>query len=106
MDSGAPRTCLLKIFDLTHTNVGRKLFALGEGAFGTSRAKFHGAACSRDRHFEQVIAHAAVPPTVILSIFTVGIPNSVTKNYGLDEADLIVESLADLPPDELLARFS
>jgi HAD superfamily hydrolase (TIGR01509 family) len=39
-------------------------------------------------------------------IFTVGIPNSVTRDYGLDEADLIVDSLADLPPDELLARFS
>ena len=39
-------------------------------------------------------------------IFTVGIPNAVTKDYGLDEADLIVESLADLPPDELLARFN
>jgi HAD superfamily hydrolase (TIGR01509 family) len=39
-------------------------------------------------------------------IFVVGIPNSVTKDFGLDEADLVVESLADLPPDELLARFS
>ena len=39
-------------------------------------------------------------------IFTVGIPNSVTRDYGLDEADLVVDSLADLPPDELLARFS
>jgi HAD superfamily hydrolase (TIGR01509 family) len=39
-------------------------------------------------------------------IFTVAIPNSVTRDYGLDEADLVVESLADLPPDELLARFS
>jgi HAD superfamily hydrolase (TIGR01509 family) len=39
-------------------------------------------------------------------IFTVGIPNSVTRDYGLEEADLIVDSLADLPPDELLARFS
>src|SRR5206468_10615280 len=39
-------------------------------------------------------------------IFVVGIPNSVTRDYGLEEADLIVDSLADLPPDELLARFS
>jgi HAD superfamily hydrolase (TIGR01509 family) len=39
-------------------------------------------------------------------IFTVGIPNSVTRDYGLDEADLVVDSLADLSPDELLARFS
>jgi HAD superfamily hydrolase (TIGR01509 family) len=39
-------------------------------------------------------------------IFVVAVPNSVTRDYGLDEADLVVESLADLPPDELLARFS
>jgi HAD superfamily hydrolase (TIGR01509 family) len=39
-------------------------------------------------------------------IFTVAIPNSVTRDYGLDEADLVVGSLADLPPDDLLARFS
>ncbi len=39
-------------------------------------------------------------------IFTVGIPNSVTRDYGLAEADLVVHSLADLPPDELLGRFS
>jgi putative hydrolase of the HAD superfamily len=39
-------------------------------------------------------------------IFVVGIPNSVTQELGLEEADLVVESLADLPPDELLARFS
>ncbi len=39
-------------------------------------------------------------------IFVVGIPNTVTRELGLDEADLIVESLADLPPDDLLARFS
>jgi HAD superfamily hydrolase (TIGR01509 family) len=39
-------------------------------------------------------------------IFTVAIPNSVTRDYGLDEADLMVDSLADLPPDDLLARLS
>ncbi len=39
-------------------------------------------------------------------IFVVAIPNSVTRDYGLGEADLVLESLADLPPDELLARFS
>ena len=39
-------------------------------------------------------------------IFVVGIPNAVTRELGLDEADLVVESLADLPPDDLLARFS
>jgi HAD superfamily hydrolase (TIGR01509 family) len=39
-------------------------------------------------------------------IFVVGIPNEVTRDFGLDEADLVLDSLADLPPDELLARFS
>ena len=39
-------------------------------------------------------------------IFTVAIPNSVTRDYGLEEADLVVQSLAELPPDKLLALFS
>jgi HAD superfamily hydrolase (TIGR01509 family) len=39
-------------------------------------------------------------------IFTVAIPNSVTRDYGLDEADLVLDSLAELPPYDLLARFS
>ena len=38
-------------------------------------------------------------------IFVVAIPNEVTKDFGLDDADLVLDSLADLPPDELLARF-
>lgn len=37
-------------------------------------------------------------------IFVVGIPNEVTREYGLEEADLVLESLADLPPAELLQR--
>ncbi len=37
-------------------------------------------------------------------IFVVGIPNDVTREYGLEEADLVLESLADLPPAELLQR--
>jgi HAD superfamily hydrolase (TIGR01509 family) len=39
-------------------------------------------------------------------IFVVAVPNTVTRDYGLGEADLVVDSLAELPPDELLARFS
>jgi len=39
-------------------------------------------------------------------IFVVGIPNPVTADLGLHEhADLVVASLADLPPTDLLARF-
>jgi putative hydrolase of the HAD superfamily len=44
-------------------------------------------------------AHAA-------GIFVVGIPNDVTRDLGLAEhADLLLESLADLPPAQLFARF-
>jgi len=41
-------------------------------------------------------------------IFTVAIPNEVTRDLGLEEAgaDLILDSLADLPPEELLARIA
>ena len=38
-------------------------------------------------------------------VFVVGIPNTVTQGFDLGEADLVVESLAALPPDELLARL-
>jgi HAD superfamily hydrolase (TIGR01509 family) len=40
------------------------------------------------------------------AIFCVAIPNEVTKGLGLDEADLVLASLADLPPADLLARFA
>jgi HAD superfamily hydrolase (TIGR01509 family) len=41
-------------------------------------------------------------------IFCVAVPNDVTRDLGLDEAgaDLVLDSLADLPPDALLARFA
>jgi HAD superfamily hydrolase (TIGR01509 family) len=40
-------------------------------------------------------------------IFTVAVPNEVTRDLGLDEAgaDLLLDSLADLPPDDLLGRL-
>jgi len=37
-------------------------------------------------------------------IFVVAIPNDVTRDAGLHDADLVVESLADLRPAELLER--
>jgi len=37
-------------------------------------------------------------------IFTVAVPNGVTASLGLDEADLVLPSLADLPLQELLER--
>jgi HAD superfamily hydrolase (TIGR01509 family) len=38
-------------------------------------------------------------------IFCVAIPNEVTRDMGLDQADLLLHSLAELPAAELLARF-
>jgi HAD superfamily hydrolase (TIGR01509 family) len=39
-------------------------------------------------------------------IFCVAVPNEVTKSFGLEEADLVLGSLADLPPGELLSRLA
>jgi HAD superfamily hydrolase (TIGR01509 family) len=40
-------------------------------------------------------------------IYVVGIPNAVTADLGLgDAADLVVDSLADLPPDDLVRKFT
>jgi beta-phosphoglucomutase-like phosphatase (HAD superfamily) len=39
-------------------------------------------------------------------IFVVGVPNLVTQDFGLEEADLVVASLAHLAPDELLERLA
>ena len=39
-------------------------------------------------------------------VFVVAVPNEVTRDFGLEEADLVVGSLAELPPDELLARLA
>jgi HAD superfamily hydrolase (TIGR01509 family) len=38
-------------------------------------------------------------------IFCVAIPNAVTRGLDFDEADLVLDSLADLPPEKLLSRF-
>jgi putative hydrolase of the HAD superfamily len=38
-------------------------------------------------------------------IFCVAVPNEVTRALGLDEADLELDSLAELAPGELLARL-
>jgi beta-phosphoglucomutase-like phosphatase (HAD superfamily) len=41
-------------------------------------------------------------------VFCVAVPNEVTRELGLEEAgaDLVLDSLAELPPEELLARFA
>jgi HAD superfamily hydrolase (TIGR01509 family) len=38
-------------------------------------------------------------------IYCIAVPNEATREMGLDHADLLLHSLADLPPAELLARF-
>lgn len=38
-------------------------------------------------------------------IFTVAVPNGITASLGLDSADLVLESLADLPLPGLLERI-
>jgi HAD superfamily hydrolase (TIGR01509 family) len=37
-------------------------------------------------------------------VFVVAVPNAVTRDAGLEAADLVVDSLAELPPAELLQR--
>ena len=39
-------------------------------------------------------------------IYTVASPNAGTRDYGLGEADLVLDSLADLTPDAMLARIT
>jgi HAD superfamily hydrolase (TIGR01509 family) len=41
-------------------------------------------------------------------VFCVAIPNEVTRELGLEEAgaDLVLDSLADLPPDDLFSRLA
>ena len=38
-------------------------------------------------------------------LYCVAVPNPVTATLAFDEADLVLESLADLPLDELLDRL-
>jgi HAD superfamily hydrolase (TIGR01509 family) len=40
-------------------------------------------------------------------VFCVAVPNEVTRDLGLEEAgaDLVLDSLADLPPDQLFSRL-
>jgi HAD superfamily hydrolase (TIGR01509 family) len=38
-------------------------------------------------------------------IYTVAVPNAITRDLGLDGADLVVDSLADLAPERLLELF-
>jgi HAD superfamily hydrolase (TIGR01509 family) len=61
---------------------------------------------------EEAVAFEDSPNGVLAAkaagIFTLAIPNEVTRGLGLEEAgaDLVLDSLAELPPDELLARLT
>ena len=63
------------------------------------------------RRADEAVAFEDSPNGVLAAkaagIFVVGIPNAVTRDLGLDEAgaDLVLDSLADLPPEDLFARF-
>lgn len=39
-------------------------------------------------------------------VYVVAVPNAITRELELDYANLVVGSLADLPPDELVARLA
>lgn len=39
-------------------------------------------------------------------VFCVAVPNEVTRELGLAEADVVLDSLADLPPEALLSRLA
>jgi beta-phosphoglucomutase-like phosphatase (HAD superfamily) len=41
-------------------------------------------------------------------VFCIAVPNEVTRDLGLEEAgaDLVLDSLADLPPENLFAQLS
>ena len=41
----------------------------------------------------------------VAGLFCVGVPNGVTASLGLDEADLLLPSLEDVPLDDLLVRI-
>ena len=62
--------------------------------------------------FEEAVAFEDSPHGVraakAAGIFTVAVPNEVTRGLGLDDAgaDLLLDSLAELAPDELLSRFA
>jgi HAD superfamily hydrolase (TIGR01509 family) len=61
---------------------------------------------------DQAVAFEDSPNGVLAAkaagVYCVAIPNEVTRELGLEEAgaDLVLDSLADLPPEELLAQLA
>ena len=39
------------------------------------------------------------------NIFTIAVPNKVTKDFNFDEADMRLDSLSEIPPEELLMKI-
>ena len=72
-DSRRARARFLQALHFAHADGGRKFIAFHDGALGAGGAGVDGALHRLRCHGNQ-IAHAAVPPTVIRSIFTVGMP--------------------------------
>jgi HAD superfamily hydrolase (TIGR01509 family) len=62
-----------------------------------------------DLHADEAVAFEDSPNGVRAAkragLFCVAVPNSVTETLALDEADIVVESLAELPLDGLIARL-
>src|ERR1700724_1399197 len=107
-DSRAARSGLLQAFDLAHSNAGREFFALGDSAFGARCTQLYCALSRRLRDIQKTFAHAAhadVPPTVILSIFTVGMPTPTgTLCPSLPQTPMPSSSWRSLPT--MLTYFS
>src|SRR5581483_4526851 len=61
---------------------------------------------------DQAVAFEDSPNGVLAAkaagIFCVAVPNEVTRDLGLDDAgaDIVLESLADLPPESLFRRLA
>jgi beta-phosphoglucomutase-like phosphatase (HAD superfamily) len=62
-----------------------------------------------DLHPEEAIAFEdsvnGIRAAKAAGVLVVAVPNPITETFALDEADLLVTSLEDVPLDDLLARF-
>src|SRR4029077_6205028 len=69
----AARARFLEALDFAHADVGGELLAFRDGTFGVGCSAFERALDRAGGDLLELI-HAAVPPTVMRSIFTVGMP--------------------------------
>jgi len=65
---------------------------------------------TKEAAFEAAVAAASLDTRPrrrkAAGLFCVAVPNGVTAAMALDEADVVVPSLAELPLESLLARFA